>query len=296
LTVLKQIVLGVAFTYIVSMFTLGTWPFAESPGSFWVFLAAILVIFITSELFGILTSWTPKIVLFYAVACIFIAGWQTLGGSFTGSAFDPLTGEPKYMVDPTTGRNDPLGRSPAECRGDGLRHDVFDYKNFGICFSAETGQRLVPLTSETATGRNPLTWLGTFSDYISQVSMPKGSLFKGSDCSNDSVVLMQDTSPRVTVKLCADGGPVTIQRAGGKPFAFERLNAYIQTPSGIQDTQGLCWLRVHRNMVDYVSSDCTLPPNQVFGVDAFQIQVQPRPEMGSIRGYQELVLVIEERQ
>ena len=155
-----RIVLVSAYSYTLAAFTLMTWSFANAPSAFWIIFLAVLLLLMAQQLHGTSSAWLPKVVSTYAVACILISLWSTFGGAYSGQAFDALSGEPAYMVDPITGTIDSLNRMPRDCRPTGTAHSNFNYGVDGTCFSAATGQRLVPITSDQALQRNPTSWGG----------------------------------------------------------------------------------------------------------------------------------------
>ncbi len=125
--------------YLFAALVLWTWGFSNSPMAFWVGLAAIIVLASLGAGAGI----RALVMTLYASAVLIMALWSTFDDVYHGKAFDPETGATLYMVDPTTGRIDDNGRSPGDCTEETK------------CFSAETGQELVPMTKEQALKRSP---------------------------------------------------------------------------------------------------------------------------------------------
>jgi hypothetical protein len=140
-----RIIIAAAYAYTMTAFTLMTWSFVESPGSFWIGFTGVLVLLMAQQLYGIGARMMPIFVTGYVALCIMISLWGTLGGAYSGRAFDPQTGAALYMVDPTTGNIDSLKRTPAKCQ-------------MSNCYSAETGAKLVPMNQNQALTRNVSAW------------------------------------------------------------------------------------------------------------------------------------------
>ena len=165
--------------YLFASLVLWTWGFSNSPMAFWVGLAAIIVLTSLGAGRGI-RMWVMTI---YAAGVLLMALGSTIGDVYQGKSFDSDTGAPLYMVDPTTGRIDSEGRRPEDCKA-------------GKCFSAETGQKLRPMTKEEALKRNPAGIADKAIAGISSINFSDVSL-GGSDCS-DHVHLVEH-GMRITV-------------------------------------------------------------------------------------------------
>lgn len=134
---LLSITATIGLIFLFTHLVLWTWPFANNPGAFWLVFAAVIIL---TSLPGVpaLRIW---IMGAYTVLVLIMALYSTLG-VYSGSGFDPHTGAPLHMVDPTTGQMDSLGRSPSDCT------------DATPCFSALSGEKLVPMVKDQAMKRS----------------------------------------------------------------------------------------------------------------------------------------------
>lgn len=168
---LTSLVIAIGYAFILGAFILLTWSFESSPGAFWIIFLGATLLLLMQQVYDIKTSWAPKVIGSYVVVMMTVAMWTTFGGAYSGQSFNPKTGEALYMMDTTTGSIDTEGRSPEDCRPLGRSHVsktgvIFDYANKGTCFSAGTGKRLIPLTTNAATLRSPAAWPKIVTDEV----------------------------------------------------------------------------------------------------------------------------------
>jgi hypothetical protein len=142
------------------------WSFEESPWSFWGFFLVAIMFFIWRERHGSMGGWAKWLEWGYIVGCGGLLLWSTFSDVHHGKAFDPKTGEARFMVTASTGNMDSEGRSPQDCRPADAGED-FSYAEKGLCFSEETGERLVPMTKDQALRRSPSGLVGSAEDGLS---------------------------------------------------------------------------------------------------------------------------------
>jgi len=167
--ILYQVVRQVAYIFLLIGFASFTWDFSRSPLAFWLVLIGVTILIQTGDALG---KWKNRIIVGYVLVSIGAALFSTLG-VYSGRAFDPDTGGALYMVDPTTGRVDSERRTPADCAAK-------------PCYSAETGQKLVPMQKEQALERNPA---GIVSSITNALSGSKLSDLLSSQCPQDGAVV-----------------------------------------------------------------------------------------------------------
>jgi hypothetical protein len=189
--VLFKVVQRVSYTFLLIGFSLFTWNFSGNIGAFWVTMIGIIILTQT----GSVDRWHTKIIMAYVTICIIVSLWSTLG-TYSGRSFDPATGQPLYMVDPSTGRIDSEGRTPKQCAEN-------------ACFSAETGVGLVPMTNEQALKRNPVGIVDKAIARVGGMSLPSFHMnnFMGSDgvdCGTDPITVQEET--RIVIGKNCTGG------------------------------------------------------------------------------------------
>lgn len=165
--VLFGVVRNVAYSFLLLAFTLGTWDFSVHPESFWVALAAVLILTQNGNFGGIRRLLITGYVVI--VLILSLTGMSNWIGVYSGRAFDPDTGQSTRMVDSLTGEIDSEGRTPEFCN-----------KRPNGCFSVETGNPLHPMNKEEADRYNL-----SFSDMSLGGSGPataSGNCTKGNPC------------------------------------------------------------------------------------------------------------------
>lgn len=151
-----KLVNNVGFVWLLVGFTLSTWSFANNPVAFPIIVVGVLILTFS----GVGNGWRAWIITAYAAVVIFVAIWSTFGDSWNGRSFDANTGAALHMVDPTTGKADPLGRTPSQCASQ-------------PCFSEESGAQLVPMSRDQALTRNVTAYPGlVLEEVTANTGMP----------------------------------------------------------------------------------------------------------------------------
>lgn len=162
----RRILPYVLYYFQIIFGLLATFPFAENPIAFWYVagfgLIMVTAMVATNRLEGSVLYW---IVMLYSIAVVLFllisTAWQNTGISLKDDvlyqqSFDPNSGEPLKMGYVTASGDwieDPLGRTPTECRPSGYAHfntegKAFPYAEHGTCRSPITGERLVPVSKD----------------------------------------------------------------------------------------------------------------------------------------------------
>lgn len=218
--VLFGVVKDVSYTFLLVGFSLFTWDFSGHVWAFWVVLAGVIILIQTGN--DRLDAWRNRIIIGYTLLCIVASLWTTFG-AYSGRAFDPETGAPLYMVDPTTGRIDSEGRGPSDCTGS--------------CFSAETGVKLVPMTKEQALKRNPAaigaSAIDAVKDGVSGISLPSASLGGGGCDITDVRVLATQPGIMGTQFSMKRGCPIRLDASAFQVSGQPRIGVTVRLdPNG----------------------------------------------------------------
>ena len=220
--ILYQVVRQVAYIFLLIGFASFTWDFSRSPLAFWLVLIGVTILIQTGDALG---KWKNRIIVGYVLVSIGAALFSTLG-VYSGRAFDPDTGGALYMVDPTTGRVDSERRTPADCAAK-------------PCYSAETGQKLVPMQKEQALERNPA---GIVSSITNALSGSKLSDLLSSQCPQDGAVVPMVGELHLTV-----GEGACEEFSVNAKYASQRMHIYFDFDdrSGVDRTYSAgCFMKL----------------------------------------------------
>lgn len=160
LSIHNKIVMVLCLGWNLIGLTLMAIPFANAPGTFWVFWVVISGLIYVNQVYPSASQWTGKIITGYllviAVAAVF--------NFVNAPARDLHSGEPTYMGHYTTtseGKTEFLrdfGITPAQCRPEGVAHEGFDYTKNGTCKNQWGEGNLVPEPMDAATNREVGHW------------------------------------------------------------------------------------------------------------------------------------------
>jgi hypothetical protein len=139
---LSRAAVWILFVFSMNSILLTTWSFQENPGAFWMLELVIFTLALLAAIYGSRGVWTRRLSTAYLLVVTVALIWTTFGPAYNDQMFDAQNGQPLHMIDPATGKIDPLGRTPTECEST-------------TCFSPVTGRELVPATETDALRRNP---------------------------------------------------------------------------------------------------------------------------------------------
>ncbi|MCA9354853.1 MAG: hypothetical protein KC877_05015, partial [Candidatus Kaiserbacteria bacterium] len=167
-----RIVIAFMLLAVVAGFTLMTFPFEHSIGSFGIMFWAVLLGLLALQHYNVDGSVAWKFILGYAILASIFAAWIAIFPQYPGKNF--ANGEAIRMVHPVT-REVVGDYTPEMCRSEYIEGVLieypakgFDYATKGTCFHPKDGVRLVPITTEDVQGQNAKTWGSTVNGAISK--------------------------------------------------------------------------------------------------------------------------------